>query len=133
MLVRRIATVTICAPLASIAARVSVKSRYLPVPTSSRESYALPAMTSLSFAMPLPSSHGHHDLDAIAVREVRVAEAAARNDLSVPLDGQAPARQLHLVEKLGEGERGGEFARHPVQRDLNGHERIISLAPATSA
>jgi len=37
MLVRRIATVTISAPLASTAARVSAKSRYLPVPISSRE------------------------------------------------------------------------------------------------
>src|SRR6266446_2359155 len=46
MLVRRIATVTICAPEASIAARVCAKSLYLPVPTSSRERYARPAMTS---------------------------------------------------------------------------------------
>jgi hypothetical protein len=35
MLVRRIATVTISAPLASTAARVCWKSRYLPVPISS--------------------------------------------------------------------------------------------------
>ena len=46
MLVRRIATVTICAPLASTAARVSAKSWYLPVPTSRRDAYGLPAMTS---------------------------------------------------------------------------------------
>ena len=37
MLVRRIATVTICAPEASIASRVYVKSLYLPVPISRRE------------------------------------------------------------------------------------------------
>jgi hypothetical protein len=37
MFVRRIATVTISAPEASIARRVSSKSRYLPVPTSRRE------------------------------------------------------------------------------------------------
>jgi hypothetical protein len=37
MLVRRMATVTISAPEASIAARVSAKSLYLPVPTSRRE------------------------------------------------------------------------------------------------
>jgi hypothetical protein len=42
MLVRRIATVTICAPLASIAARVSAKSLYLPVPTSRRDRYERP-------------------------------------------------------------------------------------------
>ena len=34
---RRIATVTMAAPLASTAARVSLKSLYLPVPTSRRE------------------------------------------------------------------------------------------------
>ena len=37
MFVRRMATVTICAPLASTAARVSAKSLYLPVPISNRE------------------------------------------------------------------------------------------------
>ena len=37
MFTRRMATVTISAPLASIASRVSSKSRYLPVPTSRRE------------------------------------------------------------------------------------------------
>src|SRR5438034_9629240 len=46
MFVRRIATVTISAPEATIAARVSSKSRYLPVPTSSRERYARPATIS---------------------------------------------------------------------------------------
>jgi hypothetical protein len=46
MLVRRIATVTIPAPEASMAARVSAKSLYLPVPTSKRERYAVPAMVS---------------------------------------------------------------------------------------
>ena len=43
---RRIATVTISAPEASIAARVCTKSLYLPVPTSKREAYARPAITS---------------------------------------------------------------------------------------
>src|SRR3954466_5221706 len=51
MLVRRIATVTISAPLASIARRVSSKSRYLPVPTRSRDEYDLPATTSLLSVM----------------------------------------------------------------------------------
>jgi hypothetical protein len=37
MLVRRIATVTISAPEASMASRVCSKSLYLPVPTSKRE------------------------------------------------------------------------------------------------
>jgi len=37
MFTRRTATVTISAPEASMAARVSAKSLYLPVPTSKRE------------------------------------------------------------------------------------------------
>ena len=46
MFVRRIATVTICAPDATTAARVSAKSLYLPVPTRRRDRYARPAMSS---------------------------------------------------------------------------------------
>src|SRR4051812_7006389 len=45
MFTRRIATVTISAPAASVAARVCSRSRYLPLPTSRRERYSLPAMT----------------------------------------------------------------------------------------
>src|SRR4051794_31672866 len=45
MFVRRMATVTISAPEATTASRVSRKSRYLPVPTRSRDRYARPAMT----------------------------------------------------------------------------------------
>ena len=51
MFVRRMATVTIWAPEATTASRVSSKSRYLPVPTSSRERYARPAMTSGSVSV----------------------------------------------------------------------------------
>jgi len=46
MLVRRMATVTISAPLASTARRVSSKSLYLPVPIRRRERYARPATRS---------------------------------------------------------------------------------------
>jgi len=47
-LTRRTATVTISAPLASMAARVSSKSLYLPVPTSSREVKRRPATSKVS-------------------------------------------------------------------------------------
>ena len=46
MLVRRIATVTISAPLASIAAWVCSRLSYLPVPTSRRDSKRRPATMS---------------------------------------------------------------------------------------
>ncbi len=52
MLVRRMATVTISAPLASMACRVSSRLWYLPVPTSRREWYVLPAMISGSSVVP---------------------------------------------------------------------------------
>jgi len=42
--VRRIATVIISAPLASVHALVSARSTYLPEPTSKRELYVLPAI-----------------------------------------------------------------------------------------
>src|SRR5688572_365774 len=89
MLVRRIATVTISAPDASIARRVSSKSRYLPVPTRRRERYALPATTSasrataLSGAFTLASAHGDDDFDAVAFGEDLLGKAAARDDLAV--------------------------------------------------
>jgi len=51
---------------------------------------------------------------AIAIGQARVRKAAAGNDLAIALDGQPPAGQLHLMEKLGEGERGGKFTRRPV-------------------
>src|SRR3569832_1907999 len=46
MLVRRMATVMISAPLASTAWRVSSRSLYLPVTTSRRDWYSTPAMMS---------------------------------------------------------------------------------------
>src|SRR5579875_1833772 len=59
MLTRRTATVTISAPLASTARRVSSKSRYFPVPTIKRERKTRPPSSSLSscISILLP---GHH-------------------------------------------------------------------------
>src|SRR5258705_7351006 len=127
MLVRRIATVTIWAPLASMARRVSSKSRYLPVPTKRREAYVFPATTSascataLSAAFTLASSHRDDHLDAVAVGEALVAEAAARHDLAVALDRQPATGERELVQQLGEGERGGKISRGAVECDANGH------------
>src|SRR5258706_16144351 len=120
MLVRRIATVTISAPEASIARRVSSKSGYLPVPPSRREPYALPATTSASFvtrvsgAFTLASADRDHDLDAVALREALVGKAAARHDLAVALDRQALAGELELVEELRDRGRSIELARCAV-------------------
>src|SRR5689334_8247637 len=126
MLVRRIATVTIWAPLASMARRVSSKSRYLPVPTSSLERYSRPATTSASsaaiFSGAFISSSSDRDdhLDPVAVGEARLGEAAARHDLAVALDREPPAGERELVEQLGERERAGEFPGCAVQDDADG-------------
>src|SRR5436190_1625152 len=59
---RRIATVTICVPLASIASRMTSKSRYFPVPSMRRDVNAREPMTSSSAGMapdsrfPIPDS-----------------------------------------------------------------------------
>ena len=50
MFTRRIATVIMLAPLASVANRVSSKSLYLPLPTNKREPYVIPAMVRPSLA-----------------------------------------------------------------------------------
>ena len=96
-----------------MARRVSSKSRYLPVPTSRRESYALPATMSSSVRSAPSTSHRDDDLDAVAVGQARFGEAAARHDLAVALDREPPAGERELVEQLGEGERGGEFPWAP--------------------
>src|SRR3954465_10362434 len=116
------ATVTICAPLASTAARVSSKSLYLPVPTSRRDEYDLPAMTSCSIGLPLrittidhesftsgglqsAPAHRNHELQSIAVDELLCAELSARHDLAITLHCNAFAGELQLLDQLGDGER----------------------------
>src|SRR5512143_2411715 len=100
MLVRRMATVTISAPEASIAARVCSKSLYLPVPTRSRDRKARPAMTRRSscasarfslgaFIRRSASAYGADNFDAVSGGESRVAVAAPGHDLAVSLDGDA--------------------------------------------
>src|SRR3954462_2970804 len=81
MLVRRIATVTISAPEASTAARVSAKSLYLPVPTSSREPERLPAMINGSLIS--ASAHRDDDFELVAVLDDGVLVQALRHDLAI--------------------------------------------------
>src|SRR5687768_9331669 len=134
MLVRRIATVTIWAPEASIARRVSSKSRYFPVPTSRRDAYDLPATTSGSLVMldgasrprTLASPHRDHDLDPVTLDQELVGEAAARHDLSVALDSEALAGELERLEDLRHGGGRGELAQGAVNEDADrGHGESI--------
>src|SRR5215831_1869656 len=126
MLVRRMATVTISAPEASIAARVSPKSLYLPVPTRSRERYARPAMTSGSsrptrcgsvtvFMRTSAATHRGDDLDPVAGGEPRVALTALRHDLAVTLDRDALPLQRELAHEIGDGQRIVAAVRRAVE------------------
>src|SRR5687767_12647557 len=124
MLVRRIATVTISAPEASIAARVSAKSLYLPVPTSSRERYGFPATTSLSSAMST-AAHCDDDLEPVAVRHHRRAVRAPWHDLAIALHRDFLAGKLQRRQKRGNVERALERACVTVYSNLD-HGQIVA-------
>src|SRR5271157_3143520 len=114
MFVRRIATVTISAPEASIAARVAAKSLYLPVPTSSRERYARPDMSSRSSCARTRFSFGAFmdgslssatdradDFDAVAIGQLRVAVPASGYYLAIAFDRDALALEGKLTHQVG--------------------------------
>src|SRR6266480_7809664 len=135
MLVRRIATVTISAPLASTARRVSSKSRYLPVPISRRERYACPAMSKGSAIcsasrvgafIALASADGHDDLERVALGKPRRGVAAARHDLAVSLDGHPFPRELERVEELRDIRAGLETLHLTVDRELDHLESPVA-------
>src|SRR5687767_7788174 len=86
----------------------------------------------VSGAFNLASTHGDHHLDAVALGEELVAEAAARHDLAVALDGQALAREVERLEELRHGRRALELARGAVHVDADGghDESIGNWAPA---
>src|SRR5690606_14158267 len=132
MFVRRMATVTICAPEASTAARVSSKSRYFPVPMSRREAYGRPAMTNGSFSRSfigiplLASADRDDDLQAVAVVEQRAGVRAPGHDLAVTLHGDLLARHLQVLQERPQVERLLEPVGRAVYHDLD-HAVMISL------
>src|SRR5215470_1998796 len=135
MFVRRIATVTISAPEASIAARVCAKSRYLPVPTSSRERYALPATTrgssapmtcgSVTVFIARPrlgfggsaAAHGGDNLDLVARGDSRLAVPALGDDLAVAFDSDPLALQGEFAHQVGDGHGAVAAMRSSVEDD----------------
>src|SRR5260370_23552119 len=95
--IRRSATVTISAPDAASARRVSSSSLYFPVPTISRERQLLPARIKGSSTpnMVAPVAAGvawsatadeRDYLDMVAVRQLRLGPGAARNDVLIAFD-----------------------------------------------
>src|SRR5262249_36106480 len=96
MFTRRTATVTISAPEASTARRVSSNERYFPVPTIRRERYSRPASTNGSVRpsdMRSPAPDEVDDLDGVAVAQRGAGVLGARDDHAVHLDGDAARAQ----------------------------------------
>src|SRR3569623_1851444 len=147
MLVRRIATVMISAPLASTARRVSSRSLYLPVPTSRRDWYSRPARMSesrwgcamtknpdSSYEKRLyrrvgtkpngaversPAADGADDLDAVAGAEQVLGVAAARHDFQVDLHRDALTAQAQLFHQLRDAVAFGHLAGLAVDENLH--------------
>src|SRR5271168_2578811 len=94
---RRTATVTISAPLSSTAALVSAKSRYLPVPTISRDLNFLPPNSNEVSCIFLPcasrsSAADEVDyLDMVAHPHDRRVVIGLRHNLAIDLDRDASA------------------------------------------
>src|SRR5471030_806270 len=96
MLTRRIATVMISAPAASVASRVCARSLYLPLPTSRRDWYVLPAMVSRSgvcsvMSVPLfgdesTAADGAHDVHFVLRLQHALRPLLARHHAAI--DGQ---------------------------------------------
>src|ERR1051325_9209197 len=102
---RRMLTVTICAPLAAIASRMTPKSLYFPVPTISRGSNDFPPITSVSSLISASLRH-RHDLDDVPFRQRRVGNLPRAIDL-FPVHHHDHSRvRLHLVEQTVQREAG---------------------------
>src|SRR5438132_2587817 len=100
MFTRRTATVTISAPEASIARRVSAKDAYLPVPTISRERYSRPASRKGSFMSAAPDEMD--DLDPVTVAQHRHAVLGARHDGAVHLDRDTTRPEPERGDEIGD-------------------------------
>src|SRR5688572_14026124 len=94
---RRSATVTISAPEAAIASRVSSFEAYLPVPTMMRDWKLRAPRVQVSF-MSASTDEGD-DLEVIALGQHRRGVHRARHDFSVALDGDRLAREAQLPDQ----------------------------------
>src|SRR5262249_13274388 len=103
MFTRRTATVTISAPDASTARRVSAKERYFPVPTVRREGYSRQARTKGSVIRVSAASDEVNDLDGVAVAQRGGGVRGARDDGAVHLDRNAPRPEAERGHEVGHG------------------------------
>src|SRR5208283_1127389 len=122
MFTRRTATVTISAPLASTAALVSAKSRYLPVPTIRRDLNCLPPNSnevSCIFALRvrLAAADEVDYLDLVARPYDRLAVARLGHDRAVDLDGHAAAAHVEALQQRDQRCVGAERVQVAVECD----------------
>src|ERR1700722_15675420 len=121
MFTRRTATVTISAPLSSTAALVSAKSRYLPVPTISRDLNFFPpnsnGVSCISTLMRrrLSASHEVDYLDMVARPYNRRVIAGLGHDLPIDLDRHAPAARVQTLEQRDQRRVAVERVRVAVE------------------
>src|SRR5688572_25953002 len=132
MFTRRTATVTMSAPEASCACRMTAWDGYLPVPTMSRERKVRPAMTNgVSMMLALAAADGVDDLHAIALPDHRRLERAAPDDLEVVLDGHAPGVDVEPGEQVQHRHRPLQLVPLAVEGDE--HVRDASVRSAYRA
>ena len=60
------------------------------------------------------AAHGDDDFEAVSVRQLLVVETAARYDLAVALQRDAPARELQPFDQLGNAQRSLEALRFAI-------------------
>src|SRR5262249_34780153 len=123
MFTRRTATVTISAPDASTARRVSSNDRYLPVPTMSRERYSRPASVKVSLvSIASPASHEVDHLDRVPVVKDRRAVLGARHDGAVHLHGDPARAEAERGDEIGDRRPGGHRAWLAIYLDDDLHD-----------
>src|SRR5690349_8665083 len=112
---RRTATVTISAPDASSAARVCAMSRYLPVPTKSRDANRCAPIEKASSIS--SSAYELHDLESIAFVDARLRVLGAGNDLGVALDCDELIAEAERVEQRRHGGARCDVSILPIDHD----------------
>src|SRR3954454_3432436 len=101
MLTRRTATVTMSAPDASWACRMTANDEYFPVPTISRDLNSRPAITSGSFISFTPTAHEVDDFNLVAVLHAGAVVERALDHREVVFHGNAARVDAQLRQQRG--------------------------------
>src|ERR1035437_2932536 len=125
--------VTISAPLASIAAAVSSRSLYFPVPTIKRERNWRPATVQVSSVCTVPSISASpdemHDLQAVPAGQQSFAIGGTRHDFLVAFHRHLAPIQFEHTEQPGHTQRCRKGSGLAVQGQGHGvmHDRDMLI------